>query len=442
MLVQFSIQNFKTFRKKSTISFVASNYDKIDLEESNVVNIENFQYRLLKSAVIYGSNASGKTKFLDAAAFLRWFIINSSTKTQEGDKINVQPFAFNTHTEKKPSEFEIIFIIDDTQYRYGFEANKKKIISEWLYQKKLNLKPKEVELFYREKSTFTFHKLFKKFELLQKEGDIIRDNALILSLANQFKVKVARKLVKYFEDLSFLLGNEPNYYEGFSLNQIAEKSEIGIKIIETIKRFDIGISDINVKEIHIDNDKYNNLPKEILNKFIELKKKEKEIQIIETEAIHKKYDIDYNFVSSEAYDFDNTESAGTQKLLALLGPIFESLTNGSSLFIDELDSRLHPNIVSHLIKLFNSSESNPKNAQLIFNTHNSNLLNENIFRRDQIWFVQKNRYGEAEIYSLADIKIRKNSNFEEKYLQGSYGGVPYIENLSDLFNSPENENEK
>lgn len=128
------------------------------------------------------------------------------------------------------------------------------------------------------------------------------------------------------------------------------------------------------------------------------------------------------------------ESAGTQKLLAILGPIFDSLSEGKTIFIDELDSRLHPNIVSHLIKLFNSKENNPKNAQLIFNTHNSNLLNENIFRRDQIWFCQKNRYGEASLFSLTEIKVRKEENFEEKYLEGRYGGVPFIEDITNLFN--------
>ena len=434
MLVQFSVKNFKTFKDKATLSMVASNYDKSDLEESNVFDVKNCPHRLLKSAVIYGANASGKTKFIDAMAFMRWFVVNSSTKTQEGDKIDVENFKLNTESEKSTSEFELVFLINESQYRYGFEVNSDRVVSEWLYQKKLNFKPKEVELFYREELDIVFHNAFKKIKVLEKEGDdIIRDNALVLSVSNQFKVKEAKEIVDFFKSMGFLLGNEPTRYEEFSLMKISEKSDLGFKIIETLKRFDIGINDLKVKEVSIDGDM--KLPKELRNKLSELAKKNKEITFLEAEAVHKKYDSDYNFVSELNFDFDIQESAGTQKLLAILGPFFESLESGDSLFIDELDSRLHPNIVSHLIKMFNSKDTNPNNAQLIFNTHNTNLLNENLFRRDQVWFTEKNRYGEAKLFSLADIKIRKGENYEEKYLDGRYGGVPYLEDISNLFDS-------
>ena len=432
MLVQFSVKNFKTFKDKATLSMIASNYDKSDLEESNVFDVKNYSHRLLKSSVIYGANASGKTKFIDALAFMRWFVINSSIKTQEGDKIDVENFKLNTESENLPSEFELIFLINESQYRYGFEVNSERVISEWLYQKKINLKPKEVELFYREELEIVFHNTFKKIKVLEKEGDdIIRDNALVLSVSNQFKVKEAKEIVDFFKSMGFLLGNEPSRYEEFSLMSISEKSNLGFRIIETLKRFDIGINDLKVKEVSIDGDM--KLPKELRNKLSELAKKNKEITLLETEAVHKKYDSDYNFVSELNFDFDVQESAGTQKLLAILGLFYESLESGDSLFIDELDSRLHPNIVSHLIKMFNSKETNPNNAQLIFNTHNTNLLNENLFRRDQIWFTEKNRYGEAKLISLADFKIRKGENYEEKYLDGRYGGVPYLEDISNLF---------
>jgi AAA15 family ATPase/GTPase len=433
MLVQFSVKNFKTFKDKTTFSLVASNYDKSDLEDSNVFDLQNYSHRLLKSAVIYGANASGKTKFIDALAFMRWFVINSSTKTQEGDEINVDSFKLNTETENAPSEFEIIFIINECQYRYGFEADKNSIKSEWLFQKKLTLKPKEVELFYRDGLEIDFHKLFQKMKRVTKEGDdILRDNALILSLSNQFKAKEAKEILNYFRKIGFLLGNEPDHYEKFSLNEIFESTEIGFKIVESIKRFDIGISDINVKEIKSSDGLKGS--KELQDKIDEIIKKSKDTIIIETESIHKKYDNDYNFITNENFNFTDMESAGTQKLLAVLGPIYDSLENGNIVFIDELDSRLHPNIVSHLIKLFNSKKTNPNNAQLVFNTHNTNLLNENLFRRDQIWFTQKNRYGEAKLFSLAEIKVRKEDNFEEKYLDGQYGGVPFLEDISNLFN--------
>jgi AAA15 family ATPase/GTPase len=168
---------------------IASSYDKNYLENENVFIIDNYNHRLVKSVAMYGANASGKTKFLDALAFMRWFVINSSTKTQEGDEIEVDPFRLNSTSIKDTTEFEIIFIANNSQYRYGYELNNKKIISEWLFQKKINSKPKEVELFYRDKKKIDFHKSFAKINTLNEQGEIIRDNALILSVSNQFKVK-------------------------------------------------------------------------------------------------------------------------------------------------------------------------------------------------------------------------------------------------------------
>ncbi|WP_375605006.1 ATP/GTP-binding protein [Flavobacterium davisii] len=429
MLVQFSVRNFKTFKDKVTLSMVASNYDKSDLEDSNVFEIKNYPHRLLKSAVVYGANASGKTNLVDALAFMRWFVVNSSTKTQKGDPINVENFKFNTASENDSSEFEIIFLFDKTQFRYGFEVNKQGVVAEWLFQKKLNQKPKEVELFYRDEDSIDFHTSFKKFEILQKQVDIIRDNVLILSLANQFNVGEASVIVDYFRKIHFFLGNEPEIYEEFSFEEISKRSDLGLKIIETLRRFDIGISDIYVNEINLEN-----LSKEQSSKLSELFKKEKGMVFIEAKSVHKKYDNDYNFVAYEQTDFKEIESAGTQKLLAVLGFVLFSLETGCPMFIDELDSRLHPNIVSFLIELFNSKSTNPNNAQLIFNTHNTNLLHKSLFRRDQVWFMQKNRYGEAKLFSLADFKVRKEENFEEKYLEGKYGGIPFLEDISDLFN--------
>ncbi len=431
MLVQFSVKNFKTFKDKVTLSMVASNYDKSDLEENNVFDVKNYPHRLLKSAVVYGANASGKTKFIDALAFMRWFVVNSATKTQEGDLIAIDTFKLSTETENASSEFEIIFLLNDCQYRYGFEITKEKVISEWLFQKKLNLKPKEIEIFYRENDKIDFHKSFKKIENLEKEGGIIRDNALVLSVSNQFKVVEARIILKYFAEVGFLLGNEPGHYEAFSFDEISNNTKIGNNILKTIKKFDIGINDINVREINIEKDY--KFPKQIQIKIDEAIKNNKDFSIIEPESVHKKYDSDYNFIKNETFIFDEMESAGTQKLVAILGPIFDSLFKGGLVFIDELDSRLHPNVVSHLIKLFNSKESNPKNAQLIFNTHNTNLLNENLFRRDQIWFTQKSRYGDSKLFSLSEIKVRKGDNFEDNYLEGKYGGIPYLEDISELF---------
>jgi len=151
MLVQFSIKNFKTFKDKATLSFVASNYDRDTREEDNIFQDLSFNLRILKSAAIYGANASGKSKFIEALTFMKYFVVTSAKDSQKGDKISVEPFKLNVESEKEPSEFEIIFIFKNVMYRYGFEVNENIVISEWLYVKP---KTKEIELFYRDHQNF------------------------------------------------------------------------------------------------------------------------------------------------------------------------------------------------------------------------------------------------------------------------------------------------
>jgi AAA15 family ATPase/GTPase len=153
---------------------------------------------------------------------------------------------------------------------------------------------------------------------------------------------------------------------------------------------------------------------------------------------HKKYNEDKMAVEDVYFSMDVDESYGTKKFFALTGPVLDSLEKGQVLIVDELDSKLHPNLVCKIVSLFNSKEHNPKNAQLIFNTHDTNLLNSGLFRRDQIWFTEKNKYGEAKLFSLADFKsgeVRKNETFEENYIRGKYGGVPFLGFFDELISN-------
>ena len=155
-----------------------------------------------------------------------------------------------------------------------------------------------------------------------------------------------------------------------------------------------------------------------------------------------KYDENNMRVGSEDFSLSDEESSGTQKYFALSGPVIQALNAGETLFVDEMDSKIHPNLIQKIVDLFNSQKTNRKNAQLIFNTHDTNLLSSNQFRRDQIWFVEKNRYGAASLYPLSSFKTnekaRKDDNFEENYLLGRYGGVPSLNDFSALFNNTEN----
>jgi uncharacterized protein len=443
MLLQFSIKNFRTFKDKVTLSLIATNYDKDTREHENIVINDNFGLRLLKSAVIYGANASGKSKLIDAFAFMRYFVINSSKESQKGDTIEVEPFRLSTETENEPSEFEIIFIHKNVLYRYGFEATSERIVSEWFYHKP---KTKEVELFYREGNIFNTHeRSFTKGNTVVKEG-LVRDNALLLSVAAQFNDKIAINVLDWFKRLKTLSGLNESGYQGFAMGK-AESSEHKHKILELLKAADLGIQDIKMQKLDIES-LPKDLPKELRDKLIREIKDDNAEFFSDVSTTHRKFDVNKNAVSLEYFSLEDDESSGTRKFFALTGPILDVIENGYTLVVDELDSKLHPNLVCKIVSLFNSKEFNKKNAQLIFNTHDTNLLSSGLFRRDQIWFTNKNKFGEAKLYSLADFKsdeVRKNDPFEDNYIKGKYGAVPFLgffDNLKFLLRENENEGQK
>ena len=439
MLLQFSIKNYKSFKDKATLSLIASNYDKDTRENENIYYDEKFDIRILKSAVIYGANASGKSKLLEALGFMKHFVISSSKESQKGDEIDVQPFKLNTETEESASEFEVIFTHNQTLYRYGFEVNNFKVISEWLYYRS---KTKEVELFYRDEQDFDTHsRNFSRGKTVIKEG-LVRENALLVSVAAQFNDEISSNLIDWFSDFKSISGLRESGFRGFTLNK-TEDPNYKKEIINLLKAADLGIQDIQLQKLEIE-DLPTDLPKDIRDKIIKDLKEDKTKQLLgDIFTIHQKFDKNKNVVDNVNFSLDDEESSGTRKFFALTGPILDVLENGYTLFVDELDSKLHPNLVCKIVSLFNSSETNKKNAQLIFNTHDTNLLDSGLFRRDQIWFSSKNKYGESTLYSLSDFKsakVKKSENFEYNYIRGKYGAVPFLKYFDELtFEQDENE---
>lgn len=424
MLVQFSVKNFRTFKEKASLSFVASNYDKATREQENINQENKFNLRMLKSAVVYGANASGKSKFMEALMFMKHFVITSSKDSQKGDPIPVEPFKLNSETEHAPSEFEVSFIFNDVMYRYGFEADRKQIISEWLFYK---TNAKEIELFYREENEFETHpRNFSKGNTLIKEG-LIRDNALMVSVAAQFNDATSIAVLDWFKNLKTISGLYEDGYQGFTMGR-TEDPDHKSKILDLLKAADMGIQDIQLQKLDIEK-LPKDMPKELRDKIIKEAHEEKAEFFSDILTTHKKYDPAKNTIGEVSFSLEEDESSGTRKFFALTGPILDVLENGYTLVVDELDSKLHPNLVCKIISLFNSQQYNPKNAQLLFNTHDTNLLSAGLFRRDQIWFTEKNKFGEAKLYSLADFKsdeVRKTESFEENYLRGKYGAVPFL----------------
>ncbi len=430
MLLQFTVKNYKVFGDEVKLNMIASADNK--REDSNIITLPKFGLRVLKSAVMYGANASGKSKLVEALQFMRQFILTSA-ETQSSRKIGTVPFRLNTATEKAPSFFEIVFIIEDEIFRYGFEVTTEKVVSEWLFHRP---KTKEVCIFFRQEQDFDIHKSFKVKDLIDKNR--IKANTLLLSKADAENDGLATKMMKYLTVFNIISGLEHENLMSFTIQELKELDKKN-RILDLLKSADIGIEDVVPNVLNIDN-----LPKDlpepistILKKALEEANKESTEIYSGVNTFHNKYDENHNFVGTEQFSMQEDESSGTQKYFALAGPILNTLTSGKTLVIDELDAKLHPNLVHKIVEIFNSKTSNPNNAQLIFNTHDTNLLSCGLFRRDQIWFVEKNRYGSAQLYSLASFKtdkVRKGDNFEKSYIEGRYGAIPYLGDFDKLFN--------
>lgn len=426
MLIQFTLKNNKCFKEEIKFSLIASNYDKNTRTNNNTFTIEKFNLRLLKSAVIYGANASGKTKLVEGVKAMKQIILNSSKEGQIDEPIGVTPFLLNTETESAPTTFEIIFIHENELYRYGFEADSNIIHAEWLYHRP---KTKETELFYREYQNFDLNKRkFKVNDLIER--DRVRPNALLLSVAANWNEKIAVQVFDWLKRFNIFFGLEDVKYSAMKIDNEANRTDL----VNFISRADLGIEKIdiksNVKAYQVQDKVYATGNVGLVRESdLEDWADDESYGIRNIKTYHKKYDENNLPVGEVEFSMKNDESAGVRKYFALSAPILEILRKGEILFVDELTDKLHPNLAHQLLAIFNSAAHNPNNAQLIFTTHNTNFLSSELFRRDQIWFVEKDRYGAASLYSLGDFKtdkVRKEDNFEKNYLKGKYGAVPYL----------------
>jgi uncharacterized protein len=380
-------------------------YDDKTADLNNVFAISK-DISLLRSAAIYGANASGKSNLIRAISFVQNFILNSAIGKRVKDPINTEIYKLSKDVETEPSYFEIIFAVGTTRYRYGFEVDRYSVKSEWLYQ---TLKTKETELFSREGKEIKIASKFSEGKDLFKKT---RDNALFLSVVSQFNGEIATEILIWFYELAIISDLDDELAYEHMTDEVMLEEYHRQDLIDLVTSLDLGISDLKIIETPVDGEEHS--------------------FDYEIKTTHWKYDADDNKLSLEQFDINKEESAGTQKLYRLSGLLINVLEDGSRLIVDELDARLHPLITCAIVKLFNSPKTNPKNAQLIFTTHDTNLLSNNLFRKDQIWFTEKNRYGATDLYSLAEYKIPEQSSFEQDYIAGKYGAVPFIGDLNRL----------
>ena len=425
MLIEFSVGNYLSFKTKSTLSLAATSIT--EHTDTNVFFAD--RHNLLKGAVIYGANASGKSNFIRAMSTMRHLVLQSFDQSST-DELDVTPFLLSTSTEEAPSFFEAIFIAEGVRYRYGFEVDSKKVHAEWLFEAPKNA---EKPLFLRESDGIEVMKTFPEGKDLE---DRTRENALFLAVTDRFNGKIAKMIMRWFRNFITISGLSHEGYKSVTFGLLADqKTDNRLKLINFYTSLEMGFEAISIDKKPFD-------PKELPKEMPESVAKQFLSDLeggfkIDIKTIHKKYNNEGKIIGHVEFDLRNQESSGTNKLFNISGPVFNVLNDGGVLIIDELDASLHPLLTLAVSKLFNSKRFNPNNAQLIFATHDTNLLNYGNYRRDQIYFVEKDQFGASDIYSLVEYKeegktVRKDRSFEKDYIEGRYGAIPYIGNLSDI----------
>lgn len=406
MFVKFSVQNFLSFKDLNSLELIASN---ITQHEENTIDTK--QYKLLKSVAIFGANASGKSNLFKAMQFARDFVLSSSKESQANEKIHVTPFLLSTKTESEPSLFEFVFLKNNTKYRYGFRLNNSIVVDEWLFAAS---KVKESLLFERHEQDI---KVGAKFKEGSKIIELTRKNALFLSVVAQFNGKIAESIIEWFYGLRIITGLQT--YNSVTIEYL-KALENKKEFMDILNIADSSIQDFQFKELDIEK-----APKYIKEELERIKALGAKYELMpEIKTYNNKYNDKNNVAGTVEFDFNKNESKGTQHLFSLTGPILDTIENSNILVIDEFECNLHPLISRFLIKLFHLKN---KNAQFIFNTHDTKLLNNKYFRRDQIYFVDKDQFGGSSLYSLYDYNIRYDRTFDKDYLEGKYKAIPFID---------------
>lgn len=421
MLVEFTVGNFLSFKDKRTLSFEAGSISELP---ENVIKIN--KYKLLRSAVVYGANSSGKSNLIKALDRMRDVLLNS-VKLNDKDELDYSPFLLSNQSEKAPTYFEIEFIISEKKYRYGFEYNNVEIVNEWLFIK--DGTKKEVAQFIRTPEGIGVSDDFKEGN--GKESST-NNNRLFVSLVAQLGGSISKTIIEWFRNYNVLSGIDHKDYKGFTLKMLHDKFNGCEESLSLFQKLKLGFQDINVIESEFSiSDLPNDLPEKIK---VKISKDLRDKTVISAKTIHNKYDKNGKVVDSVLFDTEVQESEGTKKIIDLSGPVFDTLISGKILIIDELDAKLHPLLTKQIVALFNNSKTNPQNAQLFFATHDTNLLNYDLFRRDQIWFTEKDESEQTDLYSLVEFKlpdgskVRNDSNLEKNYIRGRYGAIPFITN--------------
>lgn len=414
MLINFSVANFRSIAERQSLVMEATN-DR-HLSHSHLIEAPA-SHSLLKSVVVYGANASGKSNLLAAMLWMRKFVVESLGEKVEKAKIPVDTNLLRKDLRQGSSVFEVEILIGEDRYRFGFAVNEDGIEEEWLYRKRP--KGKEANIFIREGQEIVPNQ--RQEEGLKPFIPRTRPNTLFLRVCAEFNFEFAENVMAWFRNWLFASSlNEAGFYR-FTAKSMEQES-IKADILQFSKKADFQIIDIkgNIQSVH-ENDLTDDLP-------VKYKKQLLSEGIPEIKTYHQSYDENGKQEVIVEFDLEFHESEGTKKFIALAGPVLYTIEKGAILVIDEFEARLHPILTKAIIDWFHSPQ-NSKGAQIIVATHDTGLMTPESVRRDQIWFCEKDDKGATELYSLDEFnkqEVRNNTKFNRQYMQGIFGAVPKV----------------
>lgn len=415
MLLRFSAANHLSLKEPQELSLTASSLK--DAESGLIEWAASPDGRVLPAVVIYGANASGKSNVVAAFRFMRQAVLASHRRGEPGGGVRRTPFALDPACEKLSTSFLVDFVVEGVRYHYGFEASNEAFTAEWLYAFPHG---RRQMLFERDGGSFEFGRSLRGRNRII--ADLTRPNSLFLSAARQNDHEDLSNVSDFFRTLRVM---------GITTEIPAwPRREIDSRIVTFLEKIGTGIIGSRPRKIEV--------PPEIQAMQLEIATVTRKFDtsiggdLSETVVI----ELGHQGSTGEPIYFQlQRESAGTRRLLGLLDRAFRVLDEGTLLVIDELDASLHTQACEAVLALFCSRTTNPKGAQLIATTHDTNLLRSTLLRRDQIWFSEKDPEGATHLYPLTDIRTRKGDNLEKGYLQGRYGAIPFAGSVSDFINA-------